>query len=232
MTDKNLLIITPVKDSIAPAIETITRVCELKRESTYNVYNDRSLPESRTVLEHGSILGYQVINVEDHVGTPSPNQRFILIDAQKRALDTNSHLLVIEPNALVKPNTINRLLELAEKQSNCGLIAAITADENGSVNLPYLHIKKNSSGIIKTRRRISLCCTLLTNEFLKSVDLKNLSTTERWHDRQLSKLSRRKGFQNIIDTDLKVVYLPANSRYLDMLKSEKPLKYFWKRTIN
>ena len=53
---ENLLIITPVKDSIVVASEAITRVCQSKKNYRYRVYNDRSLPESRTVLDHGSII--------------------------------------------------------------------------------------------------------------------------------------------------------------------------------
>jgi GT2 family glycosyltransferase len=190
------------------------------------VYNDRSLPESRTVLEHGSIVGYELINIEDHVGTPSPNYRFTLIDAQKSALETNAHLLIVESDVFVQPNTIERLVNLAETENRCGMVAAITTDESGLINFPYLHLKKNSSGVKKTDHRVSFCCTLLTNDLLRSVDFNTLSTQKHWYDVQISKLSRRKGLRNYIDTTLKVVHLPHSSRPWKKLKYENPVKYY------
>jgi len=226
---KNLILITPVKDSLAVAMKAITLVCQSKGDHAYRVYNDRSLPESRTVLEHGSIVGYELINIEDHVGTPSPNYRFTLIDAQKKALETDAHLLIVESDVFVQPNTIERLVKLAETEDQCGMAAAITTDESGEINFPYLHIIKNSSGVIKTRHRISFCCTLLTNELLRSVDFNTLSTEKHWYDVQISKMSRRKGFRNVIDTNLKVVHLPHSSRPWKKLKYENPVKYYLRK---
>jgi GT2 family glycosyltransferase len=210
-------------------MKAITLVSQTKGGHAYRVYNDRSLPESRTVLEHGSIVGYELINIEDHVGTPSPNYRFTLIDAQKSALERDAHLLIVESDVFVQPNTIERLVKLAETEKRCGMVAAITTDETGQINFPYLHIKKNSSGVIKTGHRVSFCCTLLTNELLRSVDFNTLSTEKHWYDVQISKLSRRKGFRNYIDTTLKVVHLPHSSRPWKKLKYENPVKYYLRK---
>jgi hypothetical protein len=223
---KNLLIITPVKDSIVTSIEAITHICQSKKEYPYRVYNDYSLPESRTVLEHGSILGYELINIEDWVNIPSPNYRFTLIDAQKKALELDAHLLIVESDVFIKPDTITRLLSLAEKEEHCGMVAAVTTNESGEINYPYDHISKDSTGIIKTRHRISFCCTILTYELLKSIDFNTLSTEKHWYDVQISKMSRKKGYRNLIDTDLKVVHLPHSSRPWKKLKYENPLKYY------
>jgi len=223
---KNLLIITPVKDSIVTSFEAITHICQSKKDYPYLVYNDLSLPESRTVLEHGSVVGYELINIEDWVDTPSPNYRFALIDAQKKALELDAHLLIVESDVFIKPDTIARLYNLAEKEEHCGMVAAVTTNESGEINYPYDHLSKDSTGILKTRHRISFCCTILTNDLLKSIDFNMLSKDKHWYDVQISKLSRKKGFRNLIDTDLKVVHLPHSSRPWKKLKYENPLKYY------
>jgi hypothetical protein len=229
MMVKNLLIITPVKDSVVTALESITLICQSKNDYPYRVYNDRSLPESRTVLEHGIALGYELINIEDHVGTVSPNYRFTLIDARQKALEMDAHLLIVESDVFVKPETIARLMNLAATEERCGMVAAITTDVSGEINFPYGHIKKGSTGIIKTRHRISFCCTLLTNNLLQRIDFNQLSAEKHWYDVQISKASRRQGFRNLIDTDLKVVHFPHSSRPWKKLKYENPLKYYLRK---
>ena len=226
MTVKNLLIITPVKDSVVTSIESITLVCQSRKEYPYRVYNDCSLPESRTVLEHGIALGYELINIEEYVDTPSPNYRFTLIDARKKALEMDAHLLIVESDVFVKPETIDRLVEHAANENNCGMVAAITTDESGEINFPYNHIKKGLTGVIQTRHRISFCCTLLTNDLLKKIDFNKLSSEKHWHDVQISKKSRKSGFRNLIDSDLKVVHIPHSSRPWKKMKYENPIKYY------
>ncbi|NLU40165.1 MAG: glycosyltransferase family 2 protein [Bacteroidales bacterium] len=228
---ENLLIITPVKDSIVVASEAITRVCQSKKNYRYRVYNDRSLPESRTVLEHGSILGYELINIEDFTDSPSPNYRFTLIDAQQIALQSGSHLLIVESDVYVKPDTIEQLLHHAKTIDNCGIVAALTTDENGIINFPYLHIKQAQQGLKKTRHRISFCCTLLTYDLLKSFDFNSLSPKKHWFDVQISKKSRTLGFQNLIDTNLTVTHLPHSSRPWKSLKYKNPLKYYLRKYL-
>jgi len=223
MTVKNLLIITPVKDSVVTTIEAITHVCQSKNDYPYLVYNDRSIPESRTVLEHGIALGYELINIEEYVDTPSPNYRFTLIDAQKKALEMDAHLLIVESDVFVKPKTIARLMSLAETEERCGMVAAITTDESGEFNFPYSHIKKGSTGVIQTRHRISFCCTLLTNDLLNKIDFNKLSSEKHWYDVQISKMSRKLGFRNLIDSDLKVVHVPHSSRPWKKMKYENPV---------
>jgi hypothetical protein len=226
---KNLLIITPVKDSVVTAIEAITLICQSKKDYPYRVYNDRSLPESRTVLEHGIALGYELINIEERVDTPSPNYRFTLIDARQKALELNAHLLIVESDVFVKPDTIDRLMNLAESEERCGMVAAITTNQSGEINFPYSHIKTNSNGVLKTRHRVSFCCTLLTNDLLKNIDFNQLSTKKNWYDVQISKTSRNLNFRNLIDTDLKVFHLPHSSRPWKKLKYENPLKYYFRK---
>lgn len=231
MTVKNLLIITPVKDYVITAIEAITLICQSKKDYPYRVYNDRSLPESRTVLEHGIALGYELINIEEHIDTPSPNYRFTLIDARQKALEIDAHLLIVESDVFVGTETIGRLMNLAATEEHCGMVAAVTTDKSGEINFPYNHIKKDSTGVIQTRHRISFCCTLLTNTLLKSVDFNKLSTEKHWYDVHISKESRKLGFRNLIDTDLKVVHKPHSSRPWKKLKYENPLKYYLQKYL-
>jgi hypothetical protein len=228
----NILIITPVKDSIVTSFESITLVCQSKKDFPYRVYNDHSLPESRTVLEHGMALGYELINIEDNIKTPSPNYRYTLIDAQQKALEINAHLLIVESDVFVKPETISTLLKILGKEANCGMIAAITTDESGEINFPYCHIKKGSEGVISTKHRVSFCCTLLTTKLLQSIDFNQLSPDKHWYDVQISKASRKLGFRNLIDTDLKVVHKPHSSRPWKKLKYENPLKYYFLKLTN
>ena len=228
---KNLLIITPVKDSVVTAMEAITLICHSKKDYPYRVYNDRSLPESRTVLEHGIALGYELINIEEFVETPSPNYRFTLIDARQKALELNAHLLIVESDVFVQPGTISRLLKTAIEVENCGMVAAITTDESGNINFPYLHIKRSSQGLIETKHRVSFCCTLLTNQLLNKIDFDLLSTSKDWFDVQISKKSRKMGFKNLIDTDLRIIHLPHSSRPWKKLKYENPLKYYMRKYL-
>jgi hypothetical protein len=223
----NILIITPVKDSIVTSFEAITLICQSKKDFPYRVYNDHSLPESRTVLEHGMALGYELINIEDHVKTPSPNYRYTLIDAQKKAFEINAHLLIVESDVFVKPETISALLKIAGEEANCGMVAAITTNESGEINFPYSHIKNDLKGVIVTKHRVSFCCTLLTNKLLQSIDFNKLPAEKHWYDVQISKASRKLGFRNLIDTDLKVVHKPHSSRPWKNLKYENPLKYYF-----
>jgi len=231
MIVNNLLIITPVKDSVVTALDAITLICQSKKDYPYRVYNDLSLPESRTVLEHGIALGYELINIEERVKTPSPNYRFTLIDARKKALEMDAHLLIVESDVFVKPETISSLLKIYNEIDHCGMVAAITTDESGEINFPYNHIRKGSTGVIQTRHRISFCCTLLTNDLLKKIDFNQLSTEKHWYDVQISKMSRKLGFKNLIDTDLKVIHFPHSSRPWKKLKYENPLKYYLQKYL-
>jgi hypothetical protein len=226
---KNLIIITPVKDSIEIAQQSIKRVCESKGAAPYWVYNDYSTSENRKILEEGTILGYTLLNIEDITDTPSPNYRFTLIDAQKKARESHSHILLVESDVYVNADTISKLLFLADNEEKCGMVAAITVDEDGEYNFPYQYIPKRSKGIVETRHRVSFCCTLISNRFLNTFDFSTLSTKKDWYDVQISKVSRTMGFRNLIDCDLKVRHLPHSSRPWKKLKYEKPLTYYFRK---
>jgi len=225
----NVLIITPVKDSIETAIKAVSIICKYKGSSDYLVYNDLSSPETKAILEKEQSQGFSLINIEDFVSTPSPNYRFTLQDARKRAIAQNAHLLIVESDVFIKENTISSLLEKANSLNNCGMIAAITTDENGKINFPYLHIDQTESGIVETNHRVSFCCTLLTFSLLTILDFDLLSEKKDWFDVQISKNSRENGFKNFIITNSQVIHLPHSSRPWKKLKYQNPIKYYFRK---
>jgi len=224
---KDLLIITPVKDSLSTAEEAIAKVCASKQTYTYLVYNDFSLKENREKLEKSN--GYELINIEDKVNTPPPNYRFTLCDAQKRALNMNAGLLIIESDVFIKENTISSLFEFAKKNTKCGMVAAITTDENKNINFPYKHIKPNGSDAILTSHRLSFCCTLLTLPLLQTLDFELLSDKKDWFDVQISRDSRKLGFENYVLPNVQVLHLPHSSRPWKKLKYTHPVKYYLRK---
>lgn len=224
---KDLLIITPVKNSINTAQVAIQKLVESKGEFEYYVYNDYSSEETRKVLEDG--MGYQLINIEDEIDTPSPNYRFTLIDARKRAIEKQAGLLIVESDVFVKSETTSALYSFAKSKQNCGMVAAITVDQNNEINFPYKHIEPNDNDAILTNHRLSFCCTLLTYQLLKKLDFEELSDKKDWFDVQISKDSRKKGFDNYVLNNVRVQHLPHSSRPWKNLKYSNPTKYYLKK---
>lgn len=228
---KQVLIITPVKDALETAQQAIARVCVSKGSSRYVVYNDYSKAENRRLLEEGRSLGYELINIEDRVQSPSPNYRFALQDAHQKALETGAGLLIVESDVFVEPDTIQQLVEFAKSTPDCGMVAAITVDEKGAINFPYLHIRQGGSEAIITRHRLSFCCTLLTYSLLQQLDFEKLSDKKDWFDVQISRDSRRLGFSNYVLPDVRVLHLPHSSRPWKKLKYTQPLKYYFRKWL-
>jgi len=228
----NLLIITPVKDSIETAEKAISKICKSKGDFPYLVYNDFSTTETKTILENNQKEGYTLINLEEIISTPSPNYRFVLQDARERAIKLNSHLLIVESDVFVEPDTISRLIDKANSLEKCGMAAALTVDSEGNINFPYSHIIPNESNIVETQHRVSFCCTLITLSLLKELDLESLSEKKDWFDVKISKDSRKKGFKNYILTDIRVTHLPHSSRPWKKLKYENPVKYYLKKVFS
>lgn len=224
---KQVLIITPVKDSIHTAIPAIEKVCQSKGENLYLVYNDYSTPKNRELLEAAALpKSFELINIEYKISSPSPNYRFTLQDARQRAIDANAGLLIIESDVFVQPDSIEKLFGFAQKTPNCGMVAAITVDENGRINFPYTYVKVGCDEPIVSEHRLSFCCTLLTLPLLQKLNFDQLSEKKDWYDVQISKNSRRLGFTNYILPKVKVVHLPHSSRPWKKLKYTNPLKYY------
>ena len=144
---KEIHIITPVKDSIDTTIETVESIMssQLSWPHSYTIYNDNSTPENTLRLkEQARVKKFNLINLSDLTSTPSPNYRIVLQDAQKRALEANAGLLIVESDVIVAPDTLERLANASLELPNCGIAAAVTVDDNGkSTTLTFmLGVKK------------------------------------------------------------------------------------------
>ena len=138
---KSLQVITPVKDSIDFTLETIRAVLssETSIPFTYTVYNDFSTPER---LEQASKeLGFKLVNLCDLTNHPSPNYLLVLQTARREALVADAGLLIVESDVVVKGNTLQGLFDGALQRPDCAIAAAVTTDEDGLINYPYLHAR-------------------------------------------------------------------------------------------
>jgi len=224
------IIITPVKDSIETALQTIKSVSVsiAGTENTYIIYNDNSTAENAAILElQAKESGAEIIHVNSLTHHPSPNYLFVLQHAQDLAISRNKHLIVIESDVTVKNGTITNLIELTHKLTKPGLIAAVTVDTSGQINFPYLYARKFKKGEIDTKKRLSFCCTLLSNNFLNSYSFKNLNPEKNWYDVFISHKSTELGFGNYLLTNEEVLHQPHSSRPWKNLKYTHPLKYYW-----
>lgn len=223
-----LLIITPVKDSIELTELTIRSVmqslsCDVWQ---YVVYDDFSTAANAAHLDAlSSELGFQVIHLSDIVDTPSPNYRFVLQHAQSQALATDAHLVIVESDVVVNPDTLAHLSSVVA--DGVGMVASVTVDESGNVNFPYLYARKWAKSNRVTSRRLSFCCTLLTNAFLHSYDFHQLDPEKNWYDVFITHTSLRNGFRNMLLMATPVLHRPHSSRPWKLLKYTNPIKYYW-----
>ena len=225
---KELLIITPVKDSIELTEKTIRSVMNaLDREKwNYVVYDDFSSDENASRLDELSAeLGFRIVHLRDILTTPSPNYRYVLQVAQQEAINQGCHLVIVESDVVVNPDTLQRLYAAAS--GDVGMVASVTVDENGRVNFPYQFARRWKDVDIATKKRFSFCCTLLTNQFLTTYSFANLDTTKDWYDVFISHKSVELGFTNILQMTNKVLHRPHSSRPWKLLKYTNPLKYYW-----
>lgn len=227
---KSLHIITPVKDSIEFTLETIKAILnsEIKVPYTYTVYNDFSTEENTKIMEESSKqLGFRLVNLSDLTDHPSPNYLLVLQMAQKEAIEAEAGLLIVESDVVVKKNTLQDLFDGALARPDCAIAAAVTTDESGEINYPYLHAKGNENKIYAEKKHCSFCCSLLTLSFLKEFDFHQLDATKNWYDVTISHEALKKGFQNYLFTVLPVWHRPHGSRPWKQLKYKNPLKYYW-----
>lgn len=227
---ESLHIITPVKDSIEFTLETIKAILdsEIKVPYTYTVYNDFSTPENTKILEENvKQLGFRLVNLSDLTDHPSPNYLLVLQMAQKEAIEAKAGLLIVESDVVVKKNTLQGLFDGAVARPDCAIAAAVTTDEAGVINYPYLHAKGNENKIYAEKKHCSFCCSLLTLNFLQKFDFHQLDTSKNWYDVTISHEALKKGFQNYLFTVLPVWHRPHGSRPWKQLKYKNPLKYYW-----
>lgn len=231
MVNNKLHIIMPVKDSIVIAERAIRAIVE----SGYAlcVYDDNSLPENAQRLDDMvAEMNIQVVHISTLTDHPSPNYRLVLQLARQEALDIGRHLVIVESDVIIKANTLDRMLE--EVQEGVGMVAAVTVDEEGVYNFPYHYLHRVryrclSKKTINTKKRLSFCCTLLTNELLKNADFQQLDPTKNWYDVTISHWSIALGLRNLLMLGNPVLHLPHSSRPWKRLKYTHPLRYYWRK---
>ena len=225
MVDQMVHIIMPVKDAMEAAEQSIRAV--VAAGQTLTVYDDFSAKENANRLEelHRDV-GIEVIHLSDYTDHPSPNYRWVLIDAQRECLKEGKHLIIVESDVIVKEGTIAQLC--AGVDAGVGMVAAVTTDAQGKINFPYeyaRHIRQDGA----CKKRFSFCCTLLTNELLRAYDFAQLDPAKNWYDVTISHLSRQMGLANILQVSNPVLHKPHSSRPWKQLKYTRPLLYYWRK---
>ena len=180
---KSLHIITPVKDSIDLTLETVKAILDsdIKVPYTYTVYNDFSTEENTLRLEKAAAeMGFNLVNLKDITTHPSPNYLLVLKKTRKEAIAADAGLLIVESDVIVKKNTLQDLYTGAEERKDCGIAAAVTVDEKGEINYPYLHAKGKENMVYPEKKHCSFCCSLLTPEFLSAFDFDRLDKSKNY----------------------------------------------------
>lgn len=223
-------IIMPVKDSLQTTERAVRAIIASGHQLT--VYDDNSTKENARRLEElAAELSFNMVHIADYTDHPSPNYLFVLQQAQQTAIATDKHLIIVESDVMVKPDTIELLCKEADKE-NIGLVAAVTEDEAAEINFPYLYLKgKKLDRVMSIGKRLSFCCTLLTNSFLNSYSFSELDPNKNWYDVQISHKSLELGYGNLLLTQNRVLHLPHSSRPWKKLKYTNPLKYYWQKLI-
>ena len=229
---KQIHIITPVKDSIELTLQTIESVlasqCQVPIH--YTVYNDFSTPaNSARLAEAATRLGFELVNLSALTDHPSPNYLLVLQMAQQRAIAEEAGLVIVESDVVVKPHTLQALFDGAQQQSNCGIAAAVTVDEQEQINYPYLYARGRENQIIDNKKHQSFCCSLLTPELMRRFDFDTLDASKNWFDVTISHQALAVGLHNYLFTTLPVVHRPHQSRPWKQLKYKNPLLYYWKK---
>lgn len=230
MIMKNVHIITPVKDSWETTCQTIEAIAQLETTAkyVYTVYNDFSTDENTANLEQiTQKYGFELLNLASVTNHPSPNYLLILQLAQQRALAEQAHLILVESDVVVRSQTIQNMIDAVNADEKIGMVAAVTVDANEQVNFPYLYAQKFPKVAMDTKKRFSFCCTLLTYDFLKAYDFKNLNPEKSWYDVFISHQSLELGFKNRLLMNSPVLHQPHSSRPWKQLKYTNPLKYYW-----
>ena len=228
-----VLVITPVKNAIETTLDTARAIAASSVKVQHVIFNDFSTEETKASLEkHRAELGYDLIHIEDLTDHPSPNYKLVLQLAQQQAMEAGIPLLVVESDVVIAPNTIQSLLDHLAAHPSTGLVGAVTVDEKGEVNFPYLKFKGVKVAVIDTQRSLSFCCTLFSPAFLQAYDFKGLDEAKDWYDTFISKKSVELGFKNTVLMNAPVWHRPHASRPWKQPKYSNPLKYyflkFWK----
>ncbi len=227
-----LTIITPIKDSIALSLETAKAILssDIRSPYHYTIYNDFSMDENTIALEHFAAShqrSLSLVNLSDITSHPSPNYLLVLQLSQRQALMEDADLLIVESDVVVRPDTIQSLVDGAAELRDCGIAAAVTVDEMGEINYPYEYARDHKGECYAEKRHCSFCCSLLTNALLKACNFKMLNPDKHWFDVAISQQSRALGFTNYLFANHPVIHRPHASRPWKRLKYTNPMKYYW-----
>ena len=223
--DPMVHIVMPVKDSMETAEPAIRAI--VQSGYTLCVYDDYSTKANAARLDTlREELGIQVVHIREVLDHPSPNYRYVLMDAQQACLKHQQHLVIVESDVTVRPDTIARLCAAVTPKT--GLVAAVTTDQDGRVNFPYDYAKKRKEDGVCTKR-LSFCCTLLSNAFLQAYDFAQLDPTKNWYDVHISHMAQKFGFVNILQISNPVLHTPHSSRPWKQLKYTNPILYYWRK---
>ena len=225
-----LHIITSVIDSIDCALETAKAILasDLKVPFTYTIYNDFSTPENTRRLEQAAReMNFRLVNLADLTDHPSPNYLLVLKKTRHEAIEDDAGLLIVESDVVVRENTLQDLYDGAKERTDCAIAAAVTVDEQGAVNYPYLHAKGQEGKVYPEKKHCSFCCSLLTPRFLRAFDFDELDASKNWFDVTISHEALKRGFRNYLFANLPVWHRPHGSRPWKQLKYTNPLKYYW-----
>lgn len=223
-----VLVITPVKNSIETTLDTAKAIAASDVKVHHIIFNDFSTEETKAELEKNKgEIGYELVHLEDVTDHPSPNYKLVLQVSQRKALEMGLPLLVIESDVVVKKDTIRKLLAHQDSHQSSGLTGSVTVDEDGVVNFPYLKFKGRKEAEINTKRSLSFCCTLFSQEFLKAYDFTGLDDAKDWYDTFISSQALECGFENYVLMDAPVWHRPHGSRPWKQLKYKNPLKYYF-----
>lgn len=229
---KKVHILTPVKDSLETTLDTIRSVMtsEMTVPYTYTIYDDFSAPETAQRLdEEAARWGFRVVHLADVTAHPSPNYLLVLQMAQQEALEQEAALCIVESDVTLQPDTLQKLCDGAVQRPDCGIAAAVTVDEAGEINYPYLHVKGNRGDVLETKKHCSFCCSLLTPALLKKYAFTSLNPEKNWYDVTISHESLALGLKNYLFTNLPVLHRPHQSRPWKQLKYKNPVLYYWKK---
>ena len=196
----------------------------------YTIYNDFSTEQTTTLLkEYSKRYNFELVNLCDITDHPSPNYLLVLQTAQRRAIEQDADLLIVESDVLVAPDTIEKLVQGAAARKDCGIAASVTVDDEGEINYPYGYAKGHEGETYAVEKHCSFCCSLLTNALLRSYDFNLLDPEKHWFDVHISHISRAAGFNNYLFCDAPVIHRPHSSRPWKQLKYTNPLKYYWRK---
>lgn len=111
-----------------------------------------------------------MVNLAEITDHPSPNYLLVLQMAQQRAIEAEAGLIIVESDVVVKKNTLQALFNGAAERADCGIAAAVTVDEKGEINYPYLLRKVRKTRCFR-RKALQFLLFLADIEFPESIRL-------------------------------------------------------------